>query len=50
MSIGQVTGIPSLPGTTLNSPSQLQMALMTGQLSPYDLYGQAGFGGGYGSS
>jgi hypothetical protein len=50
MPIGQTTGMPGLPGTTLNSPSQLQMALMTGQLSPYDLYGQAGFGGGYGSS
>jgi len=42
---GGVTGMPAsgIAGTTLNSPSQLQMALMTGALSPYDLYArQAG--------
>jgi hypothetical protein len=37
---GMMTGMPSMPGTTLNSPSQLQMALMQGVLSPYDAYGQ----------
>jgi hypothetical protein len=47
----QATGIPGLPGTTLNSPSQLQMALMTGQMSPYDMYANnAGYGGGFGSA
>jgi hypothetical protein len=46
----QATGLPGLPGTTLNSPSQLQMALMTGALSPYDLYSQqTAYGGGIGS-
>ena len=35
---GQATGIPAMPGTTLNRPSQLQMALMTGSMSPYDMY------------
>ena len=35
---GAATGMPSMPGTTLNSPSQLQMALMTGAMNPYDLY------------
>ena len=45
---GQATGIPGLPGTTLNSPSQLQMALMTGAMSPYDLYANnAAQGGGF---
>ena len=46
---GQATGIPGLPGTTLNSPSQLQMALMTGAMSPYDLYANnaAQQGGGF---
>ena len=42
---GGVTGMPTtgIAGTTLNSPSQLQMALMTGALSPYDMYArQAG--------
>ena len=48
--IGAATGIPGLPGTTLNSPSQLQMALMTGQLSPYDLYAQQQAAGGGGSN
>ena len=43
------TGMPTsgLPGTTLNSPSQLQMALMSGSLSPYDMYARqqtSGFG------
>ena len=38
MAAGLATGMPALPGTTLNSPSQLQMALMTGQMSPYDMY------------
>jgi hypothetical protein len=50
---GAATGIPGLPGTTLNSPSQLQMALMTGAMSPYDLYanqGQSSGGYGYGST
>jgi D-alanyl-D-alanine carboxypeptidase len=42
---GAATGMPSLPGTTLNSPSALQMALMTGQLNPYDLYA-SGYGAG----
>ena len=35
---GSATGMPGLPGTTLNSPSQLQMALMTGAMSPADFY------------
>lgn len=50
MPAGAATGMPGLPGTTLNSPSQLQMALMTGAMNPYDLYG-GGFGAaqGYGS-
>jgi len=42
---GSATGMPAsgIAGTTLNSPSQLQMALMTGALSPYDIYArQAG--------
>ena len=48
---GQATGIPAMPGTTLNSPSQLQMALMTGQISPYDMYANnPAFGGGFGST
>jgi len=40
MAPGTATGMPmtGMPGTTLNSPSQLQMALMSGALSPYDLY------------
>ena len=39
-----------LPGTTLNSPSQMQMALMTGSISPYDMYANsAAYGGGFGS-
>jgi hypothetical protein len=44
----QATGMPGagVPGTTLNSPSQLQYALMTGYINPYDMYGQ---GGGYGA-
>ena len=46
--IGGATGMPGLPGTTLNSPSQLQMALMSGQMSPYDMYANAGSGGGFG--
>jgi hypothetical protein len=46
---GAATGIPGLPGTTLNSPSQLQMALMSGAMNPYDLYASQGQGaGGYG--
>jgi hypothetical protein len=49
--MGAATGIPGLPGTTLNSPSQLQMALMTGSMSPYDMYANAAaYGGGFGSS
>ena len=47
---GQATGVPGMPGTTLNSPSQLQMALMSGQMSPYDMYANAGSGGGFGST
>ena len=47
---GQATGLPALSGTTLNSPSQLQMALMSGQMSPYDMYANAGSGGGFGST
>ena len=52
MPLGQATGIPNagLPGTTLNSPSQLQMALMTGQMSPYDIYAQQQAAGGGGSN
>jgi hypothetical protein len=42
---GQVSGMPGLPGTTLNSPSQLQMALMSGAMNPYDLYAGQGAGG-----
>jgi hypothetical protein len=41
MAPGAATGMPGLPGTTLNSPSQLQMALMTGAMNPYDLYSGA---------
>jgi hypothetical protein len=44
MAAGQATGMPSLPGTTLNSPSQLQMALMTGAMNPYDLYSSGAYG------
>ena len=47
---GAATGMPAMMGTTLNSPSQLQMALMTGQMSPYDIYANAGYGGGSGSA
>ena len=48
---GQATGMPGLPGTTLNSPSQLQMALMSGQISPYDMYANnPAFGSGFGST
>ena len=47
---GQATGMRALPGTTLNSPSQMQMALMTGSMSPYDMYANnAAYGGGFGS-
>jgi hypothetical protein len=35
---GAVTGLPQMPGTTLNSPSQLQMAMLSGSLDPYALY------------
>jgi hypothetical protein len=35
---GAATGMPSMPGTTLNSPSELQMAMMTGSLDPYSMY------------
>ena len=51
MAPGAATGMPSMPGTTLNSPSQLQMALMTGAMNPYDLYANnaAAYGGGSGS-
>jgi len=45
MAPGAATGMPGLPGTTLNSPSQLQMALMTGAMNPYDLYGGGAYGG-----
>jgi hypothetical protein len=45
MAAGQASGFPGMPGTTLNSPSQLQMALMTGNINPYDVYANAGFGG-----
>ena len=47
---GAATGVPGLPGTTLNSPSQMQMALMSGQLSPYDVYANANAGYGFGST
>ena len=48
---GQASGIPGIPGTTLNSPSQLQMALMSGQINPYDIYANnPAFGGGFGST
>jgi hypothetical protein len=42
--IGMAAGVPGLPGTTLNSPSQLQMALMTGAMNPYDLYSSGAYG------
>jgi hypothetical protein len=48
MAAGQATGMPAMPGTTLNSPSQLQMALMSGSLSPYDMYARQT--GGFGST
>jgi hypothetical protein len=35
---GAATGMPMMPGTTLNSPSQLQMAMMSGSLDPYSMY------------
>jgi hypothetical protein len=35
---GAATGMPAMPGTTLNSPSQLQMAMMSGSLDPYSMY------------
>jgi hypothetical protein len=38
MQPGAATGMPSMPGTTLNSPSQLQMAMMSGSLDPYSMY------------
>ena len=45
---GMATGLPGLPGTTLNSPSALQLAFATGSLDPYDRYSaQSGYG--YGS-
>jgi hypothetical protein len=47
--VGTATGMPGIAGTTLNSPSQLQMALMTGNISPYDIYAGLGGGGGFGS-
>jgi hypothetical protein len=50
MASGAATGMPGLPGTTLNSPSQLQMALMSGAMNPYDLYASGGRAGGFGSS
>ena len=46
---GAATGMPSMPGTTLNSPGQLQMALMTGAMSPYDLYANQAAASGIGS-
>ena len=46
---GQATGVPGLPGTTLNSPSQMYMALQSGAMSPYDLYASAVQSGAYGS-
>jgi hypothetical protein len=45
MAPGSATGMPAsgIAGTTLNSPSQLQMALMSGSINPYDFYArQAG--------
>ena len=30
---------PAMPGTTLNSPSQLQMALQSGAMNPFNIYG-----------
>lgn len=41
MTPDMASGMPSMPGTTLNSPSQLQMALMTGAINPYDLYSRS---------
>jgi D-alanyl-D-alanine carboxypeptidase len=38
---GMATGMTGIAGTTLNSPSALQMALMSGQFSPYDAYGRS---------
>jgi hypothetical protein len=35
---GAATGMPAMPGTTLNSPSQLQMAMLSGALDPYSMY------------
>ena len=45
---GMAQGIPSMPGTTLNSPSAVQMALMTGSINPYDMYARTGMMGGAG--
>ena len=45
---GAATGMPAMPGTTLNSPSQLQIALMSGSLNPYDMYARQA--GGFGST
>ena len=49
---GMAQGIPSMPGTTLNSPSAVQMALMTGSINPYDMYARTGMmsPGGFGST
>jgi hypothetical protein len=38
---GAATGMTGIAGTTLNSPSALQIALMSGSLSPYDAYGRS---------
>jgi spore germination cell wall hydrolase CwlJ-like protein len=39
---GLASGMPSLPGTTLNSPSALQMAMYSGSLDPYSRYAGGG--------
>ena len=42
---------PRCRGRRSTRPSQLQMALMSGSISPYDMYArQAAFGSGYGST
>jgi hypothetical protein len=38
VSPGGATGMPMMPGTTLNSPSALQQAMMSGSFDPYNVY------------
>lgn len=44
---GAATGFGGLPGTTLNSPSALQTAMMYGSFDPNDPYGRGGAQGSF---